>query len=479
MNSFAALGLAYFLFTLISSGLLIAAFRSQLDLSARYMLFSELCMVISCGVIFLVNINGAPVNGVTIGIPNFAALASEVAILYSTLCITKKMEKKWLVLGITALAAFTIIAEIYRDESNYRLIIFINTIMLTSLFIANYLAYKHVLFPKFPNNQFVQFLKWLALGLVCFGFIRVITNFTSTPIIPRGEPSTMAIIAFTLFMILGSFRYITYIGFRITWVDQSNPIENILNQPLVKAIEEKNQFLRGLIASNRFIGISALASSLAHQLSQPLTTIAIRAETARRDLSPTDDNARAITSLDEISSQSSQLSSLVQNLRQLFGSKIEKFESINLQKVCNEVLEIIKPTLQSKRITLLKQYESNPIVFGDSIQLQQVLINLFNNAIDAINESNSDVREILLTISNNESYASLSVADSGLGINLEVFESLFELYRTTKPSGLGVGLWLSKTIIERHRGNISASNHERGGACFEIQIPLNQMIGIK
>ena len=479
MNSFAALGLAYLLFTMISSGLLIAAFRARLDPSARYLLFSELCMVISCGVIFLVNINVAPINAITIGIPNFAAPASEAAILYSTLSITKKMDKKWLVLGVTMLGVLTIFAEMYRDESNYRWIIFANTIILTSLFIANYWAYKHVLLPRFPNNQFIQLLKWLAFGLICFGLIRVIANFTSAPIIPRGEPSAMAIIAFTLFMILGSFRYITYIGFRITWVDQFNPIENILNQPLIKAIEEKNQFLRGLIASNRFIGISALASSLAHQLSQPLTTIAIRAETARRDLSPSDDNARAITSLDEICMQSNQLSGLVQNLRQLFGSKIEKFEPINLQKICNEVLEIIKPTLQSKRITLLQQYESNPIVYGDGVQLQQVLINLFNNAIDSINESNSDVREILITLTNHESYASLSVVDSGLGIKPIVFDSLFELYKTTKPSGLGVGLWLSKTIIERHQGKITASNHAHGGACFEIQIPLNETARVK
>ena len=479
MNSFAALGLAYFLFTLISSGLLVAAFRTRLDPSAHYVLFSELCMVISCGVIFLVNINVAPVNAITIGIPNLAALVSEAAILYSTLCITKKMDKKWLILGVAALGALTIIAEIHRDESNYRWIIFANTLILTSLFIANYWAYKHALLPKFPNNQFVQFLKWIAFGLICFGLIRIIATFTSAPIIPRGEPSTMAVIAFTLFMILGSFRYLTYIGFRITWVDQSNPTENILNQPLVKAIEEKNQFLRGLIASNRFIGISALASSLAHQLSQPLTTIAIRAETARRDLSPSDNNTRTITSLDEICTQSNQLSSLVQNLRQLFGSKIEKFEPTNLQKICNEVLEIIKPTLQSKRITLLKQYETNPIVFGDGVQLQQVLINLFNNAIDAINESNSEVQEIVITISNNESYAYLSVMDSGLGINPLASESLFELYKTSKPNGLGVGLWLSKTIIERHQGKIAASNHERGGACFQIQIPLNETVSIK
>jgi signal transduction histidine kinase len=479
MNSFAALGLAYFLFTLISSGLLIAAFRTRLDPSARYLLFSELCMVISCGVIFLVNIKVIPVNAITIGIPNLAALVSEVAIFYSTLSISKRMDKKWLVLAVTTLGALTIIAEMYRNEYNYRWIIFANTIILTSLFIGNYWAYKHVLLPKFPNNQFVQFLKWIALGLVFFGLIRVIANFTSTPIIPRGEPTTMAIIAFTLFMILSSFRYITYIGFRITWVDQFNPTENMLNQPLVKAIEEKNQFLRGLIASNRFIGISALASSLAHQLSQPLTTIAIRAETARRDLLPSDHNTHTITSLDEICVQSNQLSGLVQNLRQLFGSKIENLESMNLQKVCNEVLEIIKPTLQSKGITLVKQYESNPVIFGDSVQLQQVLINLINNAIDSINESNSNAREILITIANNESYASLSVTDSGPGINPIAFESLFELYKTTKPSGLGVGLWLSKTIIERHQGKITASNHEDGGACFQIQIPLNEMSKVK
>lgn len=479
MNSFAVLGLAYFLFTLISSGLLIAAFRTRLDSSARYFLFSELCMVISCAIIFLLNVNAVPVNAFTIGIPNFAALASEVAILYSTLCITKKMNKKWFVLGVATLGALTIMAEIYRNESNFRWIIFTNAIILTSLFIANYWAYKHVLLPSFPNNRFVQFLKWLALGFICFGIIRVIANFTSAPIMPRGEPTAPAMIAFILFMILGSFRYMTYIGFRITWVDQLNPTENILNHPLVKAIEEKNQFLRGLIASNRFIGISALASSLAHQLSQPLTTIAIRAETARRDLSATDHNTRAINSLNEICMQSNQLSGLVQNLRQLFGSKIEKFESINLQKVCNEVLEIIKPTLQSKGIALLKQYESNPIIFGDGVQLQQVLINLFNNAVDSINESNSGVREILITILNNESYATLSITDSGLGINPIAFESLFELYKTTKPSGLGVGLWLSKTIIERHQGKISAFNHARGGACFEIQIPLNETADVK
>jgi len=474
MNAFAALGFAYFLFTLLSSAVLIAAFRGRFDASARYILFSELCMFLSCGLLIMLNVRVAPVNPLTIWFPNFAVLASELAILYGLLSITRKIEKKWFVFAVITLAGLTGFGELLRDASNFRWIILANVIVLTSLFIGNFWICKYVLEEKFPHNPFIYFLRWLALGLIGFGFIRVAANFTSAPIVPRDEPTILAIIAYTLFIIFGSFRYMTYIGFRITWVDQINPSKNALNQPLVKSIEEKNQFLRGLIASNRFIGISALASSLAHQLSQPLTTIAIRAETARRDISPSSQNAHTLASLNEISSQSNQLSSLVQNLRQLFGSKLEKFESINLQKVCDEVLEIVKPTLQSKSITLIKHYESNPFVIGDSVQLQQVLINLFNNAIDSINDGKPNTREITITISASEGDATLSVVDSGPGIDPNAFQSLFELYKTTKPNGLGVGLWLSKTIIERHQGKISASNHAHGGARFEIQIPLNK-----
>jgi len=474
MNAFAALGLAYLLFTLFSSSVLIAAFRTRLDASARYILFSELCMFLSCGLLIMVNTGAAPVNPFTIWIPNFAILASELAILYGILSTTKKMDKKWFALAIIALAVLTGLGEMYRDASNFRWIILANVTVLTALFISNYWICKNVLEPRFPNNPFASFLKWLALGLIGFGFIRVLANFTSAPIIPRDEPTVLAILAYTLFIILGSFRYMTYIGFRITWVDHSNPSKNALNQPLVEAIEEKNQFLRGLIASNRFIGISALASSLAHQLSQPLTTIAILAETARRDLPSSPQNAHTLASLNEINTQSNQLSDLVQNLRQLFRSKPEKLMSINLQKVCNEVLEIIEPTLQAKSITLIKHYEFNPIIFGDSVQLQQVLINLFNNAIDSIHASNPTVREIVVTISANHGYASLLVRDSGPGIDPNSFPSLFELYKTSKPDGLGVGLWLSKTIMERQRGKIKGFNHAHGGACFEIQIPLSE-----
>jgi len=108
MNAFAALGFAYFLFTLLSSAVLIAAFRGRFDASARYILFSELCMFLSCGLLIMLNVRVAPVNPLTIWFPNFAVLASELAILYGLLSITRKIEKKWFVFAVITLAGFII-----------------------------------------------------------------------------------------------------------------------------------------------------------------------------------------------------------------------------------------------------------------------------------------------------------------------------------------------------------------------------------
>lgn len=474
MNAFATLSLIYFLFTLISSSILFNAFRNKLDASALYFLFSELCILITCAILFLINIKAIDVNPITIGIPNFGALCAELAILFSLLSTLKKIQTKWFLVGIFLLALMTFFLELSRDAVDYNLIIFVHAAVLTGLFATSFLVCRFKLLPLFTGNPFIQLFKWFELGLVGYGLLRLTATFFSTPIIPRDTPTDMAIVVFTIYVLMGSFRYMSYVGFRITWVDPKNPTENRLNKTLVKAIEEKNHLLRGLIASNRVIGISALASSLAHQLSQPLTTIALRAETTRRDLIHSDQNFKSIASLDEISAQSARLAELVQNLRQLFGSKYNHFQAVKLQKVTNEILEVIKPALESQKISLRTQYRADPTVYGDSIQLQQVLINVLNNAMDALSQSQSSLREILITLDIQNDDSVLCVRDTGQGIKPEILLSMFELYNTTKLDGLGVGLWLSNIIMERHQGKISGFNSSDGGALFEIQMPLYQ-----
>jgi signal transduction histidine kinase len=180
--------------------------------------------------------------------------------------------------------------------------------------------------------------------------------------------------------------------------------------------------------------------------------------------------------LDKVNSQLSKLTNLVKNLRQLFNSNVQDFHKIDLAFTVNELLEIIEPTLEAKKIRLTKFISNNITILGDAIQIQQVLINLINNSIDAICDSDPNTREIKITVRTEDDFAIIDIEDTGPGIDIKMLPTLFELYKTSKKDGLGVGLWLCKTIIQKHHGEISASNSLNEGARLTIQIPLAQGI---
>ena len=449
------------------------AFRKKLDNSANFFLISELCTGVTCAQLFLRNIGVIEGTPVWNGFGNFASLGSEVAILFSLLSLRGNVEKKWLLISPVLILLFCAFLEFIRISVDLKTVILLFSLAITSLFSANYLICRYKFQPPLATNQFMKLFRWFELGLVLYGFIRIAGYFAISPVVPRDTPNNLNILIFTFFIVLGSFRYISYIGLRITWVDPTNPSQNLLNKPLIKEIQEKDHLLRGLIASNRVIGISALASSLAHQLSQPLTTIALRADTIRRDLAKASQDQRLISSLDEISLQSSKLAELVQNLRQLFGSRSYEFAPINLRKITDEIIDIVEPSLQAKKILLYKEYIGEQTVYGDSIQLQQVLINVLNNAIDELTQNGPDQKVITIRLESNNKLGVISIKDNGSGISPETLSTMFELYKTSKKGGLGVGLWLCKTIIEKHNGRIVASNDPKGGAIFKIKIPMH------
>lgn len=447
-----------------------------MDASAVYFLISELYMATTCLMLFLINMHVIEMTPLWFGIPNFAALGAEVAILFSILSLTKKVEKKWAFFAFCLIALIAFVVELIRPHIAVQIIILILSTCFTVLFVINYYTCKYQIPKLITSNQFMQMFTWFELGMVGYGVARILGFFIAAPMVPRDSPNTIALIVFCVYVVLGTFRYMSYIGLRITWVDPKTNDTNPLNQDLAKAITEKAHLLRGLIASNRVIGISALASSISHQLSQPLTAIALRAESSKRELLKSGGSPQAIASLDEVCNESSKLAGLVQNLRQLFSSRSYEFQPINIQQVSQEILEIIEPNLNAKKIQLIKRYQINPIANGDAIQIQQVLINIFNNAIDAISSSTLEKKEIELTITQDETSAIVLINDSGPGIDQKLMPHIFDLYQTSKQSGLGVGLWLCKTIIERHHGSIKAWNSANGGAVFEIRIPLAKSI---
>lgn len=474
MNSFATLSLIYAVFTIVSSAILYSSFRKKIDSSAIYFLLSELCMASTCTVIFLINKKLILPGPIWTFIPNFSAMSAEIAIYFSVASLTRIVDKKWFLIGILGAAFVALLIEILRDYFSLQILVWIFAGTLTCLFITNYWACKFNLSKALSDNEFMKLFTMFELGMVCFGLIRISANFLPSPVLPRDDPSDIAVIIFSIYIVLGVLRYLSYLGIRITWVDPANPITNPLNKPLAQALEEKDRLVLGLAASNRVIGISALASSLAHQLSQPLTTIALRAATTRRALVQSGQDPKIIASIDEIANQSSKLSALVKNLRQFFESKRSNFSHFKLQDKIEEIIEIVEPNFAEKRIVLVKELHSDPIVFGDGIQIQQAFINVINNSIDALVQSSHQHREIWISLNQEESFATLTIKDNGGGIDALLIPNVFDLYKTSKKDGLGVGLWLSKTIMTQHQGTMTAHNEPNGWAVFKMTLPIHQ-----
>lgn len=473
MNAIAALGITYLIITICSASILYFSFNGKIDASGKYFFLAELTIIPGIFGVVLGNLNPIFANPPIFFAINIFVWASHVCVLFSVYELTHKINNKKFVIAIFCSILYGSLIEALRFGNAPVQI----TTMVASTSDALFSFWTYAICKKTQNdelkkNLFFSWIKNIELMLGLFAVVRLISCFTADTPINARFPTPTIITFYILFLILNIFRYISYQSLRISWVDHKTFSINPLNRNLVVVTQEKNSLLQGLIASNRVIGIGALASSLAHQLSQPLTGIGLQVETLRRSLSKSGNNNEAVGVLDKVNSQLSKLSSLVRNLRQLFNANYLDFHEVDVATTTTELLDIIEPTLEAKKIKLVKSIANDTLIMGDTIQIQQVLINLLNNAIDAIAAANPISREIKLTISLDGLYVVINVEDSGSGIDSNLLPSIFQLFKTTKEEGLGVGLWLSQTIIHKHQGFITAANSPSGGALFSIRIPL-------
>jgi signal transduction histidine kinase len=471
MNAFVLLLTLFGVMTLGSASVLYFSFKGKVDASGKYFLGAESMIFLVIILVIFTNIDSKFQSTEILFITNFLNTASEVAVLLSLYSLSNNHHKIKFSILIVILVIFCTFIEYARINIDQNL-----PALLTALYSATMALITFVI-CKLPSNQDLKsnlFLRWIGyieIGLFCVAAVRIGSYFAGVPIVPR-QPTLPIALLYVLFISLSIFRYVFYQSLRISWVSPDANTTNPLNQNLANAIQEKNKLLEDLITSNRKIGIGALASSLAHQLSQPITGLSFQIHTAKHDLLNIQDAKNSIRILDKASIELEKLTNLVGGLRRLFGDKETQFEQINLIETCNTAIDFIEPTLQTNEITLIKNFSANPTIIGSPIQLQQVLINIFNNAIYSIANAQQHDRKITIDISHSDTCAIIRIIDSGPGIDQETLPEIFELYRTTKKEGLGVGLWLSKTIIEKHQGLIRASNSLNSGAIFEIEIPL-------
>ena len=166
-------------------------------------------------------------------------------------------------------------------------------------------------------------------------------------------------------------------------------------------------------------------------------------------------------------------SDVISRLRVLFSKKEFTLEPLDLNEATREMIALSFSDLQRNRVILRSELtEDLPPVIGDRVQLQQVILNLLRNASDAMLGVDGRPKELLIKTAGDESdRVRLSVIDAGVGFSPETADKLFEAFHTTKPDGMGIGLSVSRSIIERHHGRLWAEANAGPGATFSFSIP--------
>jgi C4-dicarboxylate-specific signal transduction histidine kinase len=225
----------------------------------------------------------------------------------------------------------------------------------------------------------------------------------------------------------------------------------------------------------RVTTVSALTASIAHEVNQPLSGIITNAGTCLRMLAadpPDIEGARETAR--RTMRDGNRASDVITRLRALFSKKEFTLESLDLNEAAREVVALSLSELQRNRIVLRSDFADDlPLITGDRIQLQQVMLNLLRNASDAMVGVDDRPRQVLIRTERDQGdRVRLTVRDAGVGLDPQTMSKLFDAFYTTKADGMGIGLSVSRSIIERHQGRLWAEPNEVSpGATFSFWIP--------
>jgi PAS domain S-box-containing protein len=231
-----------------------------------------------------------------------------------------------------------------------------------------------------------------------------------------------------------------------------------------------------LAHANRVATLGQLSASIAHELNQPLTGIVSNCSTCLRKLtSDPQDLEGAREAVRRTMRDGDRASQVITRLRALFSDKAPAFEPVDINEAVREVIALSLAEIQNSRVILRAELTGDlPRVAADRVQLQQVILNLLRNALDAMSTIDDRPRDLLLrTEWEEDGSVRLSVKDAGVGFDPHTANKLFEAFYSTKNAGMGEGLAVSRSIIDSHHGRLGAVLNDGPGATFSFSVPIS------
>jgi PAS domain S-box-containing protein len=247
-----------------------------------------------------------------------------------------------------------------------------------------------------------------------------------------------------------------------------------------RAEEAYREALLELAHANRVATMGQLTASITHEVNQPITAAVTYALAARRFLSAKPPNLREVDeALSLIVKEGNRAGEVVGRVRALIKKAPARKDAVEINDAILEVIALTRREAANNGISVRTQLaEGLPRVQGDRVQLQQVLLNLIINAIEAMREIDEEERELLIGTRNEPDGVSVEVRDSGPGFASAALERAFEAFYTTKSDGLGLGLSICRSIIEAHNGRLWASPNVPRGAIFRFTVPTHSVAAL-
>ena len=236
---------------------------------------------------------------------------------------------------------------------------------------------------------------------------------------------------------------------------------------------ENRELVTGLEAANKAAETGALSAAIAHELNQPLGAMRLNLQFLREILPPQDAaNAQAKEIVRDLIRDIDRASNIITGLRGIFSRDDVGFETLELNPLIETVCEMAGLNARRAGIAVKLDLVPGVMVALHPNEFRQVILNLMNNAVNALNRIEKPSREILLQTRVQDHKLELSVADNGPGIDAALKDRIFDIFKTNRPEGMGLGLWLSKHIVERNNGSLRCENLPAGGARFIVELPI-------
>ncbi|BDU57461.1 hypothetical protein LMORI2_04430 [Limnohabitans sp. MORI2] len=377
--------------------------------------------------------------------------------------LKKQWHVKWLALIVVLWAIVFDYFRVVLQSQDYRFAWSMTLYVMVFLYIA-YLAWQ------ISTEQDLRSGRWLAVVYVVAAIAlilrigRVMLDMTEPDVVADGVDSILTVVSGLLISVIGSFTFVSMFLERSAKRDLID-VEN-------RARQQESARLADQIAQlERQRTLGAMSYAFAHELSQPLTALLMDTQSIKTSLQSPVLNLEDVTdSIHEIEKSANRTVALIEGIRNFIRPTKGMHELVDLKLLVHDVQLLLAHDIRKQNVTFQWDFDAAEcLVRGDKVQLSQIVLNVYRNAVQAM--AYSDVRTIHVALEREEHHVVLRVHDSGPGLNEDKRDQLGQPFVTTKAEGLGVGLSISTTIAEMHGGSFSITNAVGGGALVELNLP--------